>query len=257
MYGRMHLALRRLIATLAAVVSFGCACSPRAHAASPGLYLTWNDCVASPAARFDLSSTCGSDGGSQSLVAAFQLASPLDSVVAIEITVDIQHDLPYLPAWWQLAPGGCRYGALSADADFTGWSACADFWNGLGTKSPPVTYLLGEPGGVMNRARIRVPIARSPEIPVRLEAGVLYYAGLIDLRNAGTSACASCEAPACFVLGEILIGRLPGSNGGDLSLTTAGEGTSNRVSWQGGGDAMCTGVPARPSSWGRLKALYR
>jgi hypothetical protein len=87
----------------------------RAASAGEGIYLTWNDCWNAPNARSDLVSGCPLVGG-QSLFCSFTLAGAIDSVVAVDVVVDVQLAAATLPAWWQLSPGGCRSGALGAGA---------------------------------------------------------------------------------------------------------------------------------------------
>lgn len=225
-------------------------------APSEGLFLSWNDCPPAPGSASNLDALCQVNVSGQALVVAFTLAQAIDDVVAVEITIDVQHAQDPMPPWWRFAPGGCREGALSARSEFTG-STCVDFWQGHGTSSPPVTYEIGQPRGQMSQARIVVAIARAPTEPVRLEAGPMYYAAEIEISNERTSLCSGCAAGACLVLNSLNIGRLPGAPGGDYFVQQAGSGNANWATWQGGGGASCMAVPVRRQSWGRLKSLYR
>jgi hypothetical protein len=171
--------------------------------------------------------------------------------------VDVQHASVSMPPWWRFAPGDCRDGALAAHSDFGGANACVDFWQGLGTSFPPVTYTVGQPRGLPSQARIVVAIARSPTEPVRLESNQMYYAAQISISNQSTSACTGCLPGACLVLNAIRIGRLPGAPGGDLVVEQPGLMNANWATWQGGAGAACAVVPARRTTWGRLKGLYR
>jgi len=244
-----------LIRQLACTVLLLAVSASRAPAAQ-GLYLTWNECVGAASATADLGSACASDGGSQSLFCAFQLDQPADSVVAIEITLDVQHAAVSLPPWWRFDPGACRGELLHVNADFTARTDCDDFWGAAATKDPPVTYLPGVPGGLPSRARIFVSIALPPDQPVRLEAGRTYYAAEIEIPNAGTLACSGCTGGACLVLNSILIGRLTGAPGGNLLLATPGN-PGVWATWQGGTGASCAAVPTVHTTWGRIKSLYR
>src|SRR5262245_14040573 len=78
--------------------------------ASEALHLTWNDCPSSAAAVSNLSVACPM-AQAQTLVVSFELAQPVDSVIALEAVVDVQ-TASDLPAWWQYAPSGCREGRL-------------------------------------------------------------------------------------------------------------------------------------------------
>jgi hypothetical protein len=227
----------------------------RAYSAT-GLYLSWDECAGSPAAHSDLSSSCMSDAGGHSLYCAFVLPQPIDSVIAVEIVVDVQLSQTVLPAWWQFDTGGCRVGSLTASSDFTTNTACSDFWLGEATEGVPLVYTATEPRGGQNQARIVVPIALPSGHFRSLNAAAEYYAARLIFSNARTSACSGCSVPACLVLNSILIGRTP-SAGGNFVLDVPGPGAANWARWQGGAGADCAAVPVRTTTWGQLKSLYR
>lgn len=230
---------------------------PSPAAAQDGLFLTWNECAEGPTALTSLSSACDANFGGQTLFAAFRLGQPIDSVIAVEITIDVQYAGASLPAWWQVAAGGCRDGALSADANLPGRTICANFWGGVATDPPPVFYQVGLPRGGANQARILISVAVPPTSPRRIEAGPLYYAAALELSNKNTLSCAGCTGGACLVLNSILIGRLPGSPGGDLLLDAPAPLDLNWALWQGGAASQCMAVPVKARTWGQLKSLYR
>ncbi len=224
-------------------------------ASPPGLYLTWQDCALSPAAVANRSVTCGAPSGEESLYIAFALPWTLDSVIAVEAVVDVQA-AGVLPDWWQFGPLGCRSGALHARGEFQAGTACSDFWMGEATLDGLQGYYVGEPRGGAGQARIRVALAVLPQLYRRLEAGTTYYAARLAFSAAGTSNCSGCQTPVCLVLNSILIGRLPGAPGGDLSLEFAAMPGSTHATWQGAA-ADCQLVPVLPTTWGAIKALYR
>src|SRR2546425_176891 len=147
--------------------------------ASEGIYLSWNDCWSAPDARSDLENVClGSDGG-QSLFCAFTLPEAMDSVVAVEVVVNIQLASGSLPAWWQLAPGGCRFGALHSSAYLPRSSTCVDFWRGEAA-GPSQEYLVGVPH-LGNQAQIHVAFSVPSNTPRSLDATDVYFAARIDI----------------------------------------------------------------------------
>ena len=203
-------------------------------------------------ARSDLENVClGSDGG-QSLFCAFTLPEAMDSVVAVEVVVNIQLASGSLPAWWQLAPGGCRFGALHSSAYLPRSSTCVDFWRGEAA-GPSQEYLVGVPH-LGNQAQIHVAFSVPSNTPRSLDATDLYFAARIDIGDDSTKTCAGCDVPACLVLNSIGIGLPPDRI---RALVTPGPGDANRVTWQGGANASCSAVPARRPTWGQLKSLYR
>jgi hypothetical protein len=224
-------------------------------AAGPGLFLSWNDCSLSAASSNSLIVPCVNRAEEQ-LVASFELATRVDSVIALEAVVDVQSAAPSLPAWWGYAPAGCRFGELTASATFVGHSACADFWHGLATFDGPPVYSPTAPRGGANQARIVMSFAVLSSQLISLEAGTRYYAARLVFQNDSTGTCGGCTVPACLVLNSIRLIRPPGSTGGDVVLGAPGEADSNLALWQST-QASCAAVPAQRLSWGRLKALYR
>lgn len=232
---------------------------PAAPRAEEGLFLTWGDCALGSSAR-DLASPCDSNTGGQSLFCAFRLPFAADSVLGLELVVDVQHADATMPSWWMFAPGGCRAGDLRPTFDFRTLSACQDFL--LGNASGGLQdYTVGQPRGGAGQARIRIAAALLPGFGyATLDATDMYYAAVLTIPNdfsTGISACPGCADPACLVLNSILVRRQPGVPGGDIYLTTPGPGDANFATWQGGVGADCNTVPVRAVTWGRVKGLYR
>lgn len=221
-----------------------------------GLYLTWHDCAAAPVAQHDYRTACEAELGEQALYAAFTMPFAVDSVVAVEIVIDAQVAGGTLPAWWQYQPDGCRFRSLIAGAAFVLEDACADFWQERATPNQLPGYFVGEPRGGPGQARLKITFALLPENYVRLEAGPMYYAARLVIKNSPTGSCSGCLQPACLVLNSIVIGRLPGAAGGDVVLTASGPDRAQRATWQGTG-ADCDAVPVTPKYWGALKSMFR
>lgn len=228
---------------------------PGAVSAGPGLYLSWNDCPLSAASTSGMVGPCVDDAWEE-LVVSFELASPCDSVIALDAVVDVQSAAAALPPWWAYAPpSGCHYGGLIESADFLGLAACADFWQGLATYGGPPVYVQA-PRGRSDQSRILASFAVLSSRRLSLAAGIRYYAARLVFHNDPTGACAGCETPACLVLNSIRLIRPPGTVGGDIVLESPGAPDSNHATWQSP-QADCSAVPVRPVSWGRLKLLYR
>lgn len=227
--------------------------------AASGLYLTWDDCPLSGSAFPNMTSFCDVSTGQNILVAAFTMPQPRDSVLGVEVVVDVQHSSPSMPDWWHFETGGCRTGALSqSGADFTGLSGCVDPWQGNGFGGIQ-GYSIGPPDHPMsNQSRIKVVAAVIASSAASLDATSMYYAVKIVISNEKTAPpgqCTGCQGAACLVLNSILVRRIPGSSG-DEFLQTPGPANANWATWQGTA-ADCSMVPVRRATWGRLKSLYR
>ena len=228
--------------------------SPAVASGAEALYLTWSDCVLSPLATSNLSPACDTEVGEQELFASFSLSLPIDSVVALEIVVDLQITGSNLPPWWEFDEKGCHRDGLTASTVVPTGSACADPWGGLAAQV--VTYYPGEPRGGASQARIKIAVAVLPGNFRRLEDSIVYHAARLRFRNERTSLCTGCLQSGCLVLNSILIGRLPGAPGGDVLIQVPGPSGANRASrW--GGVSQCDAVPIRSATWGQIKSLYR
>lgn len=245
-------------ASLAPALLAGCLAvgAARPGHSSEALYLTWNDCARNGAGASNLDASCASNAGINRLFCAFTLGAPLDSVVGIEAVVDYQTQVSPLPNWWRFGPGDCRAGSLNASQDFTGDTTCADFWNNAGVAIIQ-GFTAGSPRGGTNQARV-LAVASLPSNASRsLDATHMYYAVEVTIDNAGTDFCGGCLSPACLVLNSIWLRRLPGVAGGDILLQSPAPGGGNLATWLGDGPADCLAVPARRTTWGQLKSLYR
>src|SRR5262245_12083683 len=138
----MRPALRSLTPVIACIL----ASLPTVAMAAPGLYLTWNDCPLSAAAVADLAGPCV-NSDHEELVVSFELAAATDSVIELDADMAVQTASAGLPDWWHYETGGCRNQMLVATADFTGRTACTDFWQGEATFGGAPVYTPGAPRG--------------------------------------------------------------------------------------------------------------
>jgi len=252
----VHILMRSVTVLLLA----GMLTAAPAASATEGLYLTWNDCALGAAASHDVTNSCDSDLGQKTLYCAFVVPALVDSVLGVQIVVDLQHSEASLPDWWRFDAAGCRAGELRADFDFTSQSGCSDAFQGL-AGGGLLGYYPTEPRGGANQARILVAASRLSDYGyMRFDPEVMYYGARLTISNVGTVAsptCAGCSGSACLVLNSVLIQRQPGAAGGDVFIGQPGPGDANFATWQGGSSAGCVAVPVRALTWGRVKSLYR
>jgi len=228
---------------------------PGTPAPAQGLSLAWQDCRA-PAGTGSTNQSfgCGSNISEFPLFPVFTLASPVDSVLAVELVIDVDVAADPLPDWWRTDPGQCRANGWSAGPALS--ASCSDPWGGAGTAAFQ-GWLPGTPGGSGRHGRLLVTAGVLPAQAVALQAFTPYAACRVVLRTNNTTMCAGCSVPACLVLNSILIRRVPGSSVEEVFLGEAESPGVNFVTWQGGSGADCQSVPARRSTWGSVKALYR
>jgi hypothetical protein len=252
---RTHPTTSRAAAALATLVMLACLAAPPARAVE-GLYLTWNDCPGGFGSTQSRFFGCGTDAGTERLIAAFSVGVPVDSVIGIEAVVDIQIATDSLPPWWQMGAGGCRDGYLTAQQNFTQDSTCVDLWNDTGVALVQ-DYLPTQPFGGPAQARAKAVVNIPSVNGVRLDPGPVYYAVRLMLSHQFSTACTGCVLPGCLVLNSIWLKRVPGAAGGDVLLTAPGPSLANFARWQGGAPGDCQAVHTRRVTWGRLKTFYR
>lgn len=225
------------------------------HSQASGISLGWQDCRSSGApGQSNQNFSCASNIVEFPLFAGLRLESAVDSVIAVELVIDVDVAADSLPPWWRMDPGQCHTGGWAADASLSG--SCADPWQGTGAGSAQ-GWRAGEPGGSTRHGRLLVAAAAAPGQLLTFDAETGYTLSRILLRSNNTLTCDGCSVAACLVFNSVLIRRLPGSVPEALVYSLPEVAGAERVSWQGGGGANCASVPARRATWSAVKALYR
>ena len=186
---------------------------------------------------------------------------------------------PTIGQWWagmSWTPG-CRDTAMTIAGNVTAASlptagACRNPFPAGAVTNPGQEAIAGTgQGGGPNRVRITSVNTVNPVQP--LTTGERTYAMQLEFKTEGTLAdcdpsvdptpvCTDgCTAPACFVLNHVDIFMEVGTgdpNPDIIHYTYDGGATRYWASYQGGTGASCPlATPARPSTWGAIKALYR
>ena len=221
------------------------------------IHLSWDDCALGGAGTADLGTACLFEEGNSALYCVFTLSQPIDDVVGIEVTVDLQHSAGELPNWWRLGEGGCRDASLFASGDFSVEGVCADPWRNLG--AGVALYYPGLPRGQPSQARMLGVYAIRADSARVLDAGLMYYGLKLLISNQRTAfpGCAGCLQPACLVLNQVKLLRGAKSTPSEVTLEIPGPARANWVTWRGGSGADCATVPVRARTWGQIKSLYR
>jgi hypothetical protein len=247
---RIHAAL-----ALTAAVLLG---GVRTAGAQGEVFLTWYEC--GPSGAHDQVTACLTNEGSTPLYASFALANPIDDVVGIQITIDIQSSEDPMPSWWVMqGQGECRDGSIHVAGGFTAEEGeCVDPWRQLG--GGEVLYDVGVAPRSSSQARMVGLWAIRADSARTLTPGTMYHGlkFLIDnARSVFPNECSGCQSPACFVLNRIELLRGFGATPPSVALETSGPLAANRATWRGGAGASCEAVPVRARTWGQVKSLYR
>ena len=221
-----------------------CACSALARpalAAPAGYNVSWDDCGL--AGSVNQIFACDTNAGSHLLVASFIAPPGIDSLIAIFADLEFRPGSGILPNWWSLASAGdCRAGSLTAQFDFSGRSACIDYWathaiGGINISPQP------------NLLVLRVGVALDDVHRGRpLVAGTEYYAFGIAVDNAKTAGADYC--PGCQGNGEFVVVDRFSLVTWNLMFYDLPVSSRNRVIWQS------DPLPAHNRTWGAVKSLY-
>jgi hypothetical protein len=226
-----------------------------AFAGAGGLNLGWGDCGGTPA-TLNRVFACTTNSGTNTLVASFVAPSCVNQMTANEVVIDIQSTGVALPVWWVMRTGGCRNGSMLLNTDFTtGPFTCTDYWQGGATGG------ISEDAPVGNRARIKAVYALpagSPFITGVAEGTEVYSCkvNVNNLKTTGLGACAGCQTGVCIVLNSIKINQPVSEPCGGKFISAPA--VRNIATWQGGIGGDCyAATPAKNTTWGSVKALYR
>ncbi len=227
-----------------------------AHAG--GINLAWDDCGAFGSLQKNFA--CNTNAGVNQLYISAVSPVPMPQLNGVFAVIGLVTNQPVLSDWWAFQSGGCRAGAISADANFVlGPSNCLDPWGGAALGG--MSYAAGNQAP--NRAQIKAVFA----IPTWVTSdGVSEYElARITITNAkttGTGACAGCTDGVCLVLQMVTLSQPTGL----LSYTITNPLLNQYAIWQPGGSTPynpygssgCPGAtPTRNTTWGGVKAIYR
>jgi len=205
----------------------------------------------------DLAWICNRNSGSMTMTCSFAVSQFQPEFVGIELQLEGLTESAVVPAWWQMGAGQCRPTAISTSANFLSAPqiGCVDMWQNQAAGGLAI-YDWGPLWGGNNRAHILVVYAVPADTPIPLDPGVEYYAAQVLIsyaKTVGTGSCAGCLTPmiwgfysmkaAELTQYEMLYEVLPGGN--------------QCLRWQHSVLACDRPVPARNSTWGQVKSLYR
>jgi len=221
--------------------------------AAGGFSLNWGTVCYTEAATPALVFACATNSGTAGVMTTtFMLDNPMADLVGCEWQIDGQSDDVALPEWWKLgAAPDCRANKASFKSAYVAVAteACVDWTDGQGFNAPNFTW-------TGNRVRLTLGIAIDASTPFGALASQEYYSGGVDILNSktvGTGACAGCSIGMIFAENVFTAAGLDGRRDEFIVPMTGG----NRcLSWNNP-TTDCTLVPARPTTWGQIKGLYR
>lgn len=220
-----------------------------------GVNFAWNNCLNEGGVQTK-TNTCSGNLGSQFAVGSYVLSADQNTKVGDEIVIDLQLDSPSLVDWWQFFNvGACRINGLSASFAFGSFpnTSCFDPWAGqaFGAVAAYQTNTSVPPNPYPDPNRARIKIGGTVANPIALPAATEFYSFQLVISNTATTTCAGCATGATLVLNEISSVQQDGSR---ERLT---EPLTDRCLKFNDGQVLCTALPAKNTSWGQVKSLYR
>jgi len=174
----------------------------------------------------------------------------------VGVFMEGQTELASVPDWWKMSnenSSDCRYNLCTVSADGTvlanaGGDVCFDPWGGTGGGG------LGLYSWDSNRMHVNAAWASAVEIP--LSANTEYFAVQFRVaggKTAGTAGCTGCLTKAIWGLTKIDY-----TTPTTITTLDAPYADGNQcLTWQSSTLPCAKPVPARNTTWGQVKSLYR
>jgi hypothetical protein len=223
--------------------------------AQAGINFAWDNCAAEGGVQTK-TSACSSNFGSSFAVGSYILTSDQPLKVGDEVVLDLQLDSPSLVDWWQFFnAGACRATALSASFAFGTFpnTSCFDPWSGqaAGGVAAYLTTTSNPPNEYPDPNRARIKLGAAVANPIALPAATQFYSFQLVISNANTTTCSGCATGATIVLNEISSVQQDGSRERIIAALV------DQCVKFNGGTVLCSALPAKNTSWGQVKSMYR
>ena len=223
-------------------------------ASAAGISVAWgNDCWGlNPVS--DYTWACNSNVNSNiRMMCTFKPAVTKATLVAADLYMEGMTEAAVVPDWWKLAAGECRGLALSLSVDGGNISdpeACLDLWQSQGGGG------IGLYSSEGNRMSINAvwAVADAVEAPAETEIMAAQFR-VSAVKTLGTTACGGCLVPAIWALNYINVGYLGDTESTILDYPYVGG--NQCLTYQGSVLPCAKPVPARNTTWGQVKSLYR
>jgi len=216
--------------------------------------LCWGDVAASNLKTF----ACATNATSNTfkMTASFVVADLMPDYANVATYIKGVSETGIIPDWWRLATGDCRNATgvyVAAQPAYPGnVELCADMFGGTGQGGGGWGYL---DAGTLVEQSVYAVAAPGVELPADLETFACTFT-IKNLKTVGTGSCAGCLTGMVFGLHHVTVG---GAVSSPVMLTTPVVGGNQCLVWQHDfpGQPCNAPVPARNTTWGQVKSLYR
>jgi hypothetical protein len=186
------------------------------------------------------------------MTASFKPAETKTTFVATDLYMEGMVEGASAPDWWQLGTGGCRAGQVGLINTLGSATDCQEIWS----LSPSGSGFGGIGLYSTDADRLHINAVWAIGDPVEATAETEIFAATFTVGTSKTvgGACAGCSTGACWALNYIQVGYF-----GETTATVLDQpyvGGNQVLTWQSS-SLNCSIVPARNTTWGQIKSLYR
>jgi hypothetical protein len=228
-----------------------------------GLDITWTTCVLEGSLQDQNFTNCTTSGAATSTRRLYSvLKSPvnLPNFVAVQCVYDLQQEgVPNVDPYWRF-DAVCNQSGLTiqSDPDPAGAGTCDGETNpwGLGGADGSPFIVLSTPTG--NRTRIITATTRASTnpFPILGDGITNYYISTLLFNTSNRATCPGCNNKVAIVWNDAEMAE----NTGNRVHITGPDKVGNCVTMNARGtptDNICQATPARKTTWGQLKSIYR
>jgi hypothetical protein len=232
-----------------------------AMAQGGGLDLTWGDCVGETSVQDQNFTNCTTSGVATTTRRLYScLKSPvnLPAFVAVQCVYDLQQaGVPNVDPYWRFDAVCNSTGlTITSDNDPAGLGVCGaetNPWGASGAQGSPF-IVLSSPSG--NRTRIITATTRASTDPFPIETGINYYISTLNFSTINRAACPGCNNHVAIVFNDAEMAE----NTGNRVHITGPDKLGNCATLNARGNpttSICQATPAKKTTWGQLKSIYR
>jgi len=224
-------------------------------ATAAGLSLNWGTACwgDTPKALTTFACTSNSTPANWKMTTSFKLDEEIADYINMSTLIEGVSETGAIPDWWKLSTTSeCRGAISNVWSSLTSGATCADPFESTATTISAYGYLVP---GVEIRIATDATLIAGVVAPGETEI----FLNVVTIKNGktvGTPKCDGCLTGMVFGLYEVLIGR---EFNDVIRLTEPYEGGNQCITWQRSfaGQPCNAPVPARNTTWGQVKSLYR
>ena len=224
-------------------------------AMAAGVSVNWKNACWGEEPLTNLTWTCTTNSNLNiRMTTSFKLDADYPGFVGVGVYMEGMVEAVAVPDWWELSnvnATDCRYGLMTVSADGSGLpnggvDVCFDPWQGSGSGG------LGLYSWDGNRLHANAVWAVGVAVP--LAANTEYFALTFRVSAPKTvNSCTGCLTPAIWAVNKMGICEMAQT----IYLADAYADGNQCVTWQSSTLPCAAPVPARNTTWGQVKSLYR